>query len=322
MLVRPDKIMLISNKNLKNRIVVITLAIVFLFLISSGWASAAKLSLDTNSKNLEIGQKFDVVVQLDAQGQSINAVEGKLTFPENLEVALINDGGSIINYWIQKPSVSGNSITFSGITPGGFNGSLSSDLKETKAGELFSVQFITVSQGAVQIGFSDVKILLNDGKGTEATTSSALLQLAISQNAVVSTTTPESQNVSYPEFSAFQIYSDSQMTDGKNILIFNAQDKTSGINHYEVRERKTLGFLSLDFSKSDWIVAQSPYILRNQTLKSSVYIKAVNNSGQETIVVIKSKKVFDWYEYYLICIIILSALAVWFLVPKKQSKKI
>jgi hypothetical protein len=59
------------------------------------------------------------------------------------------------------------------------------------------------------------------------------------------------------------------------MVLFATQDKGSGMDHYEVREVDPL----LPWWGSGWHVAESPYLLEDQTLRSAVYVRAYDNDG-------------------------------------------
>src|SRR3990167_764279 len=128
---------------------------------------AAEFFYDSETREVKAGTEFEVGVFINTDEESINAIEGKITFPcDLLEVKKVNDGNSIINFWIdpvrncvsngvEKP----DEICFSGITPGGYNDS---------RGLIFSITFLAKKEGGGAIEFSGVKALRNDGQGTEA----------------------------------------------------------------------------------------------------------------------------------------------------------
>lgn len=105
-------------------------------------------------------QRGSVVdVFLDTEGQRINAFEGTLTSEsETVQLQKIEDGASVVNFWITEPESSVSQVFFSGITPGGFLGS---------RGFLFSTAFNIKRESSVVISLRDGKFLKNDGLGSE-----------------------------------------------------------------------------------------------------------------------------------------------------------
>ena len=86
----------------------------------------------------------------------------------------------------------------------------------------------------------------------------------ISFRAMVDATSPE-------KFQA-EIGQDPSVFEGKYFLGFSTQDKTSGIDYYEVKE-----------GKGDFKRAQMPYLLDDQTLNGKIIVKAVDKAGNEQI---------------------------------------
>ena len=70
--------------------------------------------------------------------------------------------------------------------------------------------------------------------------------------------------------------SDPNLFDGKHFLVFQAVDKQSGIDHYEVLEVRS-GHQPVD-QDSLWERAESPYELKDQGLRSDIYVRAVDRS--------------------------------------------
>jgi len=270
------------------------LTVLFLFFAFS--VSAAGLKLTSQIQEIGIGQQFQINLVLDTEDEEINAVEGKIVFQADLlELKEIRDGNSIINFWIDpvRNCVSNgverpDSICFSGIIPGGYLGE----------GFIFSAIFQAKKEGAGIIEIQDAKALQNDGKGTPANTKIFNFQFSISKN------------ISGPEFNAPkdtdppeefkpEIARDETLFDGKWFLVFATQDKGTGIDYYEVCEG----------SKKKCVSAESPYVLKDQKLKSYIYVKAVDKAGNERMAILPPQNPLKWYEnYFILGIIILIVL--------------
>src|SRR6266850_2919860 len=125
---------------------------------------------------------YDVMVSL-TKNESINAAEGSIIFNENSTVVPnIETDESIIPLWIKKPAVSGNSINFSGIIPGGF--SVLYDQfggKPTMEGKLFSIAFpFAKNANSYTFTFDSTYLYVNDGHGTAIPVPSKSITLPIS----------------------------------------------------------------------------------------------------------------------------------------------
>ena len=275
---------------------------------------AANIFLDAKSQFLTQGEEFLVNVFLNTEGESINAVEGKLMFSADLlEAREIRDGNSIINFWIERPKVSKGEILFSGIIPGGYL---------DKQGLIFSIVFQARQAGRGSVEIREIKALLNDGKGTATNTTISNLELVISgptpletpsltgQAAAAPPPVVENKDTDLPETFEPMVASDSAIFDGKYFLVFATQDKGSGIGHYEVREKFWAGF----------VTAASPYLLQNQRLDKKIFVKAIDKNGNERIVMLPPQKPLPWYRHYAIFAILLVLIVVGFLLKKLWSR--
>jgi len=271
----------------------------------AGPALAAEVSFDTKTQEVKANQSFEVGVFINTDNESINALEGQIVFPVDLlEPKEIRDGNSIVNFWIERPKIESDKIHFSGITPGGYLG---------KKGLIFSVIFQSIQEGSGSIEIQDIKALLNDGKGTKANTTISNLQLVISKQVPASQpAVVEKKDTDIPETFEPIVTSDPSIFDGKYFLVFATQDKGSGIDYYEIKESRQK-FLKI-FKK--WVIAESPYVLKDRKLRSYVYIKAVDKAGNERIAVVEPRYPIKWYENYWIWIIIILAIIFSFIVIK------
>lgn len=107
------------------------------------------------------GKTFPVRVLVSSTAQSINAVSGILSFPQDkLQVVSISKADSILTLWVQEPSFSNTqgTVSFEGVVPNpGFTGS---------SGRVLTINFKVVAQGEAPIKFSSGSVLANDGNGT------------------------------------------------------------------------------------------------------------------------------------------------------------
>ena len=227
------------------------------------------------AKNNEFsqGEEFTITIKLDTKGDVVNAVEGDILIPiDILKIKDISDGRSVINFWIEKPSVlKDNIIHFSGITPGGFS---------RNDNILFKIVLIGKKPGESQIYINNIHTLKNDGLGSEIVTTQIPFSISITDKIFdfFSFGNIEEDKELPESFTPF-VSSDPNLFNGKYFLNFVTQDKISGIDHYEVRE-------------GDWGVSnntESPYLLTNQNLNVKIYIKAVDKKGNVRIEVIEPK---------------------------------
>lgn len=256
----------------------------FFLVVSS--VSAAEMSIQSVQSTFSVGNNFSLDINLDTQSESVNAIEGELIFDDSiLELKEVKDGNSQINFWVDKPKlISAGRISFSGITPGGLLG---------KDKFLFSVVFSPKKIGSSLVTLNNLKVLKNDGRGTLLKTESLSFKMSVyNQESSQMALGVDSQK---PEDFKIYLGQDNEIFSGQSFLVFSTQDKDSGIDHYEIKE----GFWS------DYTVGKSPYLLENQSLSKTIYVKAVDKSGNERVVSFNPKTGLLPYQWYLILGILL-----------------
>lgn len=279
-------------------------------------ANAAEVFLESKKQQVALEEQFIVDVFLNTTEESINAVEGKIFFPDNfLEVKEIQDGNSIINFWVEKPFLNSKSnISYAGIIPGGY--------KETK-GFLFSIVFQAKANGNGIIEIRDVKSLLNDGKGTLTKTIVKNLEFkvqnlskdpAILKNYIL---TPQ-EDKDLPEDFKPEIAQNPTMFNKKWFIVFSTQDKGLGIADYAIYESRKI---EKQIAADAWEKATSPYVLKDQDLESFIYVKAIDKAGNERIVVTDPKYLLKQHKTWLNLIIIAIVLVIVFIASKILWKK-
>lgn len=272
----------------------------------------AEVYFESQGKELGLDKNFEVKVLLNTEGESVNAIEGEIIFPTNtLSLQQINDGGSFVSLWIKKPSFDGNSVIFSGILPGGYEG---------REAYLFSLILKGKEVGEAAIDARNIRVLRNDPPGSLVSVRISSLKLQIKeQSSVPEFSMPE--DTVPPEPFTPQIAKDPNLFDGKWFLVFVTQDKGLGIDHYEILETR----------EGNWEIAESPYLLKDQELKSYIYVKAIDKAGNERIAQLPAQnqpilqeKYFLQIIFGIVIIIITAVIAfiVWrILWPKLYLKK-
>lgn len=244
-------------------LIAISIACAVMSMVYASTANAARLYMAPSALQAGTQCKAQVRISTDPQEQ-INAIEGTIIIPQFIIAEDLRYGNSVITLWLDTPVISNGRIVFSGITPGGFSGD----------GELLEFACLNSGDGRGQILLSGVKVYLNDGRGSLASTTTA--NATINSVATTSTLQLLSNDRKPPEEFQPQIVSDPALFDGDKTLIFSAQDKESGISHYETLEN------------GRWVNIQSPYRIPDQSLKTPLYIRAVDNSGNFIVVVVAS----------------------------------
>ncbi len=255
--------------------------ILLLALISMGFAgarpahAATAVYLNADIWTVGVGQETHVRVSVDSDA-ALNAFHIVIQYPiELLEYADWNNGGSIISHWVTAPQAHDGVITFEGVAPGGFSGT---------NGLLATFVFRGVRPGIGWIRIvPDSQVLLNDGAGTNERYIPKDMRFRVVNASEAGTPVPYGSlfkdTVAPEPFTPF-VARDPGMFGGRWFVTFEAQDKDSGIDHYDVAENS----LSCDFiSPGAWRAAQSPHVLSDQGLHSYVCVRAVDKAGNARI---------------------------------------
>jgi len=292
------------------KIIIIILIVIFTPFFTTP-AFAAQVNLDSDSQNIGIGEQFEVKLFLNTENEDINAVEGKIIFPETfLKIKEIRDGNSIINFWIERPKNQNGAIIFSGITPGGFN---------NEKGLILSAIFEARKEGVAKFEIDEARVLRNDGTGSEATLTITPFEVVVSKEIPAKIPMPPKvKDRERPESFVPEIAKDKTLFEGRWFVVFATQDKASGIGRYEIKETRSRIFGL--FPK--WISAESPYALRDQKLKSYIFVKAIDKAGNVRIEKILPRNPLRWYENSENWIIIIVVAFVLYLLRRVIKSKI
>ena len=254
------------------------------FIVGINIANAGELALVSPVDVFSVGQRLQVDLVLTNEKESINALEGDMSFPaEFLELVEIKDGDSILNFWIKRPKIAlpseSGGLTFSGVIIGGYKG---------KSGKVFSMVFKTKKTGTGSIEIKNARAMLNDGKGTRAQLDLKKFMLKVKNDVTTRPSRSEANTVSRPEGASFKsevgigslpdnippepfqplVSNNPTLFGGKLALVFATQDKGSGIDHYEVRE-----------GNEPFVIAASPYVLKNQKADAPIIVRAFDRAG-------------------------------------------
>jgi hypothetical protein len=249
--------------------------LILIFCFFFGFTShifAAKIYFDPQESTVGTTSPFLVGVLIDSD-KSINTFSVSVALPQNMEFVDFSDADSIINFWVDKPKFYKvkNTVYFSGIVPGGFVGD---------GARILILELRAKNTGLGEIAFrkEDTYVIENSPNGLRTPLSLKSTQILVVagreniDNHIPDDNPPENFR---PEINKISYDND------KFYLFFQAQDKESGISHYEVAEsdHKT--------SNPDWKIATSPYELSDQSLKSFVYVKAIDKNKNEKVEIIK-----------------------------------
>ncbi|MDO8493136.1 MAG: cohesin domain-containing protein [bacterium] len=254
---------------MKNKNIILKI-LILLVVVSPFKTEASRLYFEPASISAGVGSVVKVQVLLDSSSEKINALEVAVKYPSGvLRLKDWNDGNSIINLWIQAPKTEKGAVIFQGVIPGGYQGA---------KGLLLTLNFEVISRGSGTVTFEKTtQALLNDGRGTSAALK--FDELSIDTAGDLKTNSSNIEDETAPEDFLPIISRDPNLLDNKHFLVFATQDKGSGVDHYEVSEDRGIFKPKPD----NWIVAGSPFVLRDQDLKSWIFVMAVDKNGNEKI---------------------------------------
>ena len=119
---------------------------------------AASLYLTPASGNYSVGDTVSVGIVVESASQALNAVSGAVSIPNGFEVLGVSTAGSIVNFWVAQPSVTGSLIQFEGVVLNpGYTGT---------SGRIATITLRASRTGSFPLSYTTASILANDGKGT------------------------------------------------------------------------------------------------------------------------------------------------------------
>jgi hypothetical protein len=294
-------------QNMKTKMMLFVLA--FTLVVPTS-AFGASLLFSPSDVSTTLGSKFSVKLLIDTEGEKVNAIEGVINVPDGLKVFDILHGSSLLTFWVERPNFRGGKIYFSGVTPGGFFGpyDLSSGTFRGP-GELLTLVIKSEDQGEQIMDIESITVLLNDGSGTQTISRTSNFTYNYSDQEVEFV---ETKDNTLPDDFTPEIIQD-ELFDNKYVLIFSTRDGQSGISHFEIKE-----------GKRDWVVAESPYIIKDQILRTSLMVKAIDNAGNVRIVEVVEGEVGKSLLRYgnisiIIIILIFVLLVLW--ISKRQKRR-
>jgi hypothetical protein len=264
-------------------------------------AQAVTLSLTPASGEYGPGETFVVTVRLDSVNpeECVNVVDLSVLFPKDLvKPVAVSRGESLLTLWPEEPSISlaDGLVRILGGIPGGYCGRIVGDPGQTNilAKIIFAVPGTQIGgsnfRGDVpmRIGFSSsTKVLLNDGSGTPATVAfrdAVYTRLERGRGASNEWLDAIRADTVPPDAFRAEIVRDRNAFDGKYMLVFSTVDKQSGVSHYEVLEEDPVrpGYVRGEKTLAIPVRSVSPYLLRDQELKSRIIVRAFDHAGNRT----------------------------------------
>lgn len=303
--------------------------VVVLSLVLVSPVQAVTLYLDPGTATLFRGDAITASVRImpdQTAGECINATDVVVTYPESIQPVDVSIGRSILSVWVEDPVINkeARTITFAGGIPNGYCGRVEGDpgLTNVLADIVFRSPGLQIggaeSGDMAIIDFApETRVYLNDGQGTEAQLRTVPAMLTLDKNAGPGIVDDwreavRDDNVP-PEGFSISLERDTVAFSGKYFIVFSTTDKQTGISHYEVMEEPAAEFGTFSWGRTDapWIRAISPYELKDQTLNSTIRVRAYDKAGNEyvaTLVPDESKRTMS--QAALMGYVLAAALAV------------
>ena len=267
------------------------------------FAHAASISITPQSGEIYAGTPFLITVSLATDADSINALDGEITIPQNIQIVSISTGNSPVKLWPVGPvyMVSDHKVEFTGGTPGG--------LPLNTQNTLFILTVVSDTKGTYDFVAGNVHTYKNDGTGAKTSLSNSSSQVVVGAGgkgslvAVAPDHTP-------PVFTGYAVGKDSSLFNDNYFVTFYATDAGSGVAYYEVQEGPLAAFVRAD----------RYYVLHDQTLSLPITIRAVDKDGNIATVVIPAEHshVNGVLAYSVLGLVILTILAMILYVRKHR----
>lgn len=280
----------------------------FVFILPSNFAEAASLYIDPAFTTLYRGDAIKMAIRLDTnedERECVNAIDGVVTYSPNISPVDISLGSSIFNVWVEEPVINkeNRTITFAGGIPNGYCGRVEGDPKLTNTVLEVIVRSpgFSVGSGAQDTVASlefmpETTAYLNDGLGTKADLALYGAQLQLEKTAGSELIDPwrievAADDISPEEFDIV-LERDTKAFGGKYYIVFTTTDKQTGIDNYEIIEEPLTEFGNFAWARADapWIKGRSPYVLRDQSLNSTIRVRAVDKAGNEYVATLLPNK--------------------------------
>ncbi len=309
-------------------------------------ALAATLYIDPPTVTLNRGDAVTLSVRLDtneSESECINAIDAVITYDEGVSPVDISVGESILPVWVEYPTINKETrqITLAGGIPNGYCGRVSGDPRLTnKIVELvFRAPGLSVGGGAetnsVTVSFApETTAYLNDGFGTVANLTTLGATIALSKEVGSDIQDDWRDDISNdqepPEEFSISLEHDEFAFNQQYYIVFNTTDKQTGLSHFEVLEEapQEVSLFGFGAVTAPWQEARSPYVLKDQSLRSTVRVKALDKAGNEYIATLAPQNTSSalWPKYlpWLVVAVggvLVLATVVWLLLRRRKRAK-
>lgn len=299
------------NKLFNKKIYFSIMAFSAIFLPCSVFASTVYIS--ANHSEFFVGDTIMFSVRVDSEGKNINTIEGEVLLDyeaDAVSLTDINTAGSAFSLWPTKPLPSEHNarVSFVGGSPGGLI---------SKDAVVFNIVLKLQEMGQIALSPDNIEVYLNDGKGTKDEVSAKDFIINILPKISDARSADDwsaiiSNDKIPPESFEINLGKDPSVFDNQYFISFFTTDAESGIAYYEVQE-----------GDRDFVRAESPHLLKDQTLKSLIKVKAVDKTGNErTEELMPSAPAKKPFPYWIAILILVGAglILIWWIIRKSKFK--
>ena len=286
---------------------------------------AAELYLESSQPEYAPNETFSVDIRLNVTPpENVTAIEGYLKFDNQSLKAIDFLTGNSVLMFIETPKISQEQgiVSFSGIIPGGYTGRLPGDPGESNLLGKIIFQTQKTINPENSIYFSDnSRVLLDEGKEVKTNLVFKPLEIKISSQEVAFNPLNDLERIKEEDkIPPEEFKPEIVKIDDKYFLVFNTQDKQSGIDHYEVATLKENLFGQLTLI-SNFLKGTNPYIINEANLSQIIKIKAIDKAGNERIITLYPQVQPKWYKNYWLWSIILLIIILGYIIYRLKFKR-
>jgi hypothetical protein len=233
---------------------------------------AASLSTTFSSNEYRIGEEFTVpIFVVSDAAHPLNAFSIEVSYPKDiLSFVGTDEASSIVPLWVEKPeNDSSGRVVIEGAVPGGFVDVFDPLAQTHTSGLITTLIFKPIKAGSGAIETSNMHVYTNDGLATPIATTGFFSPFTISNE--IATVPYLYKDAEEPLPFIISLEHNALMFNDNYFITFNALDKGSGIDHYEVSEGGV------------WQKTESPYVLKDQSLSSTIKVKAFDKAGNTKV---------------------------------------
>lgn len=311
----------------------------------------ATLYIDPGVATLARGDTITSSIRImpnQSESECINSADIIISYPESLQPVDVSIGRSIFSVWVENPVINkeNRTITLAGGIPNGYCGRVEGDPSLTNViadiifrSPGFQVGVVSSSSDTAEITFApETRVLLNDGLGTNANLTTISSTINLTNTASADGISDEWRSAVRedkipPEEFSIILERDPIAFNGRYFIIFSTADKQTGLSHYEVMEEPLSQKEKFNWGSANapWLVAKSPYVLTDQTLNSTIRVRAIDKAGNEYIATLipdeslRSALPTNYFTYLIpllsVLLLLLLLSVLYFFIRKKYQRR-